>query len=166
MNLVHTPHPISLRSVLILPSHIRPGVPSVSFLQVFLPKPYMHSSSLPCVHMPWPSHPPWLDHCNYIWRGVKVTKLFVMQFSPVSYYFIPLGPCIVLSTPFSNTLSICSSLNVRDQVSHPYKTTGNIIKISIFHDITPWSTLKVNRRLGRTCHLYLQGRRGSQSRSR
>jgi hypothetical protein len=28
---------------------------------------------------------------------------------------------------FSNTLSLCSSLNVRDQVSRPYRTTGKII---------------------------------------
>jgi hypothetical protein len=28
---------------------------------------------------------------------------------------------------FSNTLSLCSSLNVTDQVSHPYRTTGKII---------------------------------------
>jgi hypothetical protein len=34
-----------------------------------------------------------------------------------------LGPNSLLSTLFSNTLSPCSSLNVRDQVSHPYKTT-------------------------------------------
>jgi len=27
---------------------------------------------------------------------------------------------------FSNTLSFLSSLNVSDQVSHPYKTTGKI----------------------------------------
>jgi hypothetical protein len=27
-----------------------------------------------------------------------------------------------VSTLFSNTLSLCSSLNVTDQVSHPYKT--------------------------------------------
>jgi hypothetical protein len=27
---------------------------------------------------------------------------------------------------FSNILSLCSSLNVRDQVSHPYRTTGKI----------------------------------------
>jgi len=27
---------------------------------------------------------------------------------------------------FSNTLSLCFSLNARDQVSHPYKTTGKI----------------------------------------
>jgi hypothetical protein len=35
-----------------------------------------------------------------------------------------LVPNILLSTLLSNTLSLCSSLNVRDQVSHPYKTTG------------------------------------------
>jgi hypothetical protein len=34
---------------------------------------------------------------------------------------------ILLSTLFSNTLSPCFSLNVRDQVSRPYSTTGNII---------------------------------------
>jgi hypothetical protein len=34
-----------------------------------------------------------------------------------------LGSNILLSTLFSNTLNLCSSLNVKDQVSHPYKTT-------------------------------------------
>jgi hypothetical protein len=38
-----------------------------------------------------------------------------------------LGPNILLSTLFLNTLSLCSSLNVRAQVSHPYRTTGKII---------------------------------------
>ena len=38
-----------------------------------------------------------------------------------------LGPNINLSTLFSNTLGLRSSLNVSDQVSHPYKTTGKII---------------------------------------
>ena len=38
-----------------------------------------------------------------------------------------LGPNILLSTLFSNTLSLRSSLNVSDQVSHPYNTTGIII---------------------------------------
>jgi hypothetical protein len=37
------------------------------------------------------------------------------------------GRNIFLSTLFSNTLSLCSSLNVRDQVSHPYRTTGKSI---------------------------------------
>jgi hypothetical protein len=38
-----------------------------------------------------------------------------------------LGPNILLRTLFSNTLSLCSSLSVRDQFSHQYKTTGRIM---------------------------------------
>ena len=54
-----------------------------------------------------------------------------------------LGPNILLSTLLSNTLSLYSSLNVRDQVSHPYKTTGKIpvLYISIFNFcIAKWKT--------------------------
>jgi hypothetical protein len=32
---------------------------------------------------------------------------------------------------FSNTLSLCSSISVRDQVSHPYKITGKLIVLYI-----------------------------------
>jgi len=42
-----------------------------------------------------------------------------------------LGPNILLYTMFSNTLSFLSSRNVRDQASHPYKTTGKIIVLYI-----------------------------------
>ena len=42
-----------------------------------------------------------------------------------------LGSNILLSTLFSNTLSLCSSHNVDDQVSDPYKTTGKIIVLCI-----------------------------------
>jgi hypothetical protein len=45
--------------------------------------------------------------------------------SPVSSSLF--GPNILLRTLFSNTLSLCSSLNLRHQVSHPYRTTGKII---------------------------------------
>ena len=38
-----------------------------------------------------------------------------------------LGPNILHNTIISNPLSFLSSLNVSDQVSHPYKTTGKII---------------------------------------
>jgi hypothetical protein len=59
-------------------------------------------------------------------------KLLVMQFSPLSCHFIPFGLNILLSTLFSNTLSlVCSSLNVRYHVSHPYRTTGKIILLYI-----------------------------------
>jgi hypothetical protein len=38
--------------------------------------------------MPYPPHPPWLDHFNYTWRRVQVMKLLIMQFSPTCH-FIP-----------------------------------------------------------------------------
>jgi hypothetical protein len=44
---------------------------------------------------------------------------------------IVLGPNILLSTLFSHTLSLRSSLSVNDQVSHPYKTTGKVIVLYI-----------------------------------
>jgi hypothetical protein len=49
-----------------------------------------------------------------------------MEFSPPSCHFIPLDLNILLSTLFSNTLSVCSFLYVEDQVSHSYRTTGKI----------------------------------------
>jgi hypothetical protein len=42
-----------------------------------------------------------------------------------------LGPDILLCTLFSNTLSLCSFLNVSDQVSHAYKTTGKLTVLYI-----------------------------------
>jgi hypothetical protein len=71
--------------------------------------------------MPRQSHFPRLGYSNYTWRRVQITKFLVMQFSPLSRHLF--GPNIILSTLFSNTLSLYSSLNVRDQVSHPYRTT-------------------------------------------
>jgi hypothetical protein len=53
-----------------------------------------------------PSHPPRLDYSNYTWRRVQITKLLVVQFSPVTSSLF--GPNILLSTLFSNTLSLCS----------------------------------------------------------
>jgi hypothetical protein len=41
-----------------------------------------------------------------------------------------------------------------------------VMKSSIFWDITPYSPLKVNRRLGGTCRLHLQGRRINQARNK
>ena len=49
--------------------------------------------------------------------------------SPVTQFLI--GPNNLPSTLFSNTLSLRSSLNVSDQVSHPYRTTGKIIFLYI-----------------------------------
>jgi hypothetical protein len=56
-------------------------------------------------------------------------RLYNFLHSPVTSSL--LDPNILLSTLFSNTLSLCSSLNVRDQVSHLYKSTGNIVDLYI-----------------------------------
>jgi hypothetical protein len=41
------------------------------------------------------------------------------------------GPNNPLNNIFSDTLSLCSSLNVRNQISHPYTITGKIIILNI-----------------------------------
>jgi hypothetical protein len=48
----------------------------------------MHSSSPHSCYMPCPSHPPSIDHSNYTWRILQVTKLRIMQIFPTSPYFI------------------------------------------------------------------------------
>jgi hypothetical protein len=53
-------------------------------------------------------------------------KFIVMQFSHDPSSFL-LGPNIILNTLFSKTLSLRSSLKVREQVSHQYSTTGKIM---------------------------------------
>jgi hypothetical protein len=63
----------------ILPSMSSSSLCSVSFrfsCQNFV------LTSLPCMLMPCPSHPPWFYHCN-IW-GVQIMRLLI-QFSPASY---------------------------------------------------------------------------------
>jgi hypothetical protein len=42
-----------------------------------------------------------------------------------------LGPYTLLNTLISNTLSLCSSLNVSDQHLHPYKSSYKIIALYI-----------------------------------
>ena len=55
-----------------------------------------------------------------------------MQLPPLPCYLALLGPNILLITLFSNTLGLLSSLNVRDQIPHLYKTTSNIIVLYNF----------------------------------
>jgi hypothetical protein len=59
-------------------------------------------------------------------------KLLVMKFPPISRHFIPPRSKYSPQHPIlKNTLGLCSSLNVRDQVLHPYRTTDKIIVLYI-----------------------------------
>jgi hypothetical protein len=68
------------------------------------------------------------DHPNIIWWE-QIIKFFIMHSFSLPYYLVPLKSNILLSTLFSNTISLSSSLNVGDQVSHPYKTRAKIMFI-------------------------------------
>jgi hypothetical protein len=81
--------------------------------------------------MPRPSHPPRFDYSNYTWRRVQITKLLVMQFSAFSRHLISLRSKYPPQHCVLNNLCLCSSLNVRDQVSHTYRTIGKIIVLYI-----------------------------------
>jgi hypothetical protein len=54
-------------------------------------------------------------------------------------------PNILLGILFSNTLSLRSSLNVSDQVSHPYKTKGKFMVLYILTFILLDSKLENKR---------------------
>jgi hypothetical protein len=57
-----------------------------------------------------------------------------MQSSPFPSYLIPLRSKYSPQHPILETLSVRSSLNVSDQVSHPYKTASKII-VLIFGNV-------------------------------
>jgi hypothetical protein len=92
------PHPIVLVFLL------------VSFLLAFPQKPYIHSFMPHSCYMPCPSHPPWLDHSNYLREEYKLWSSSLCSFlqPPVTSFLF--DPNILLNTLFSNTLNICSSL--------------------------------------------------------
>jgi hypothetical protein len=83
-----TSQPISLRSILILSTHLRLGL--TSGLLAFPPISYLHSSSPHSYYMSRPFQLSWRDHFNYIWRRVHVMKLLIVQISPTSCHFISL----------------------------------------------------------------------------
>jgi hypothetical protein len=80
-----------------------------------------------------PFHPPWLDQPNYTWRNIQVIKLLITQFFQPPITSSLFGPSILLLTLLSTTLSLRSSVSVRNEVSHLYRTPGKIIVFCILN---------------------------------
>ena len=104
----------------------------VSLPQVSPPKPCIDLSSPP-MRATCPVHCILFDLITQTILGEEdrslSSSLCSFLHSPVTSSL--LGPNIPLKTIFSNTLSLRSSLNVSNQVSDPYKTTGKITVLFI-----------------------------------
>ena len=61
-------------------------------------------------------------YVNNIWWTVTDMKLTTESSAPL-YSYLPLTSNILLTPLLSQTLSLCSSLDVRHQISHPYTMT-------------------------------------------
>jgi hypothetical protein len=79
-------------------------------------------------------------------------KLLIKQFSPTPVTSSLFGPNILLSTLFSNTLSLYSSFNVRDQVSHPYTTICYLVFREIIKNIYNSFAYHRVEELGKRCN--------------
>jgi len=130
----HIPHPTSWRSILILSTLLRLGLPS-GLLPSGFPTKNLYTPLSSPIRATCPAHLILLD---FITRTILGDEYISFSSSLCSLFHPPvtssfLGPNILFNALFSNTLSFLSSLNVSDQVSHPYKTIGKNIVLYILN---------------------------------
>jgi len=125
-------HLTSWRSTSILPSHLRLGLPSGLFHSDFLTK----TLCTPLLSPIRTTCPPYLILHDFITRAILGEQYRPLSSSLCSFLHSPvtsslLVPNTLPSTLFWNTLRLRSSLNVSDQVWHPYKLRGHDVVLYI-----------------------------------
>ena len=112
---------------ILLSSHLRLGIPKVSFPQVS-PTKTLYTPLFSPIRATCPTH---LILLHFITQTILAEQYRSLSSSLCSYlHFLVtsslLGPNTLLNTLFSRTLNLRFSLNFTDQVSHPYKKQAKL----------------------------------------
>jgi hypothetical protein len=126
-----TPTRFLIRSILILFCQVNLGLLVVPASRFDTRTLYAHLSHTCYVSCP----SPWFD--NWFEEGYKLWSSSLRGFLRHPITSSPLGRYILLSSLFSNTFSLCSLFNLKDQVSHPHKRTAKIIHIFVSWRVEP-----------------------------
>jgi hypothetical protein len=131
LNPFHTPTSHFLNIISILSFHLLLGLPSDFIPQVSQPKPFIRLFSPHTLYMSRPSHLSRVYHPHNIGWGVQTTKLLIMYFFLLPCYLAPLSSKYSPQHPSLKDPRPSSSLNERDQVSHPHKITVKVMVLFI-----------------------------------
>jgi hypothetical protein len=130
ISVVHTAPFYLSKSMLMLSSHLLLGLHSGLFRSGF-PSSIQYAFMLSPMRATRPVHFILLDFIIIFGEEYKSWSFSLCCFLQPPVTLSLFHPNILLNILFSNTLSLCSFLNVRDQVSHPYRTTSKIIVLYI-----------------------------------